>query len=264
MFLKKLWRSIPLWLLLLALPVTASAQHGGRPTAASTQQEERVSYLFVSPNTREGLSAVEALRKLDSGEEAGLIVEARGLTRCLGLKAEIAKALGSWADGAEHMALIKTAADEATTRYLDARLGMSARQKSVLYFRVNAGGGAKMYVLKLRPGGPDLTAVARHLDRSGIRHRTIIPGRRGVLVYVVDLEDRLGPSVNVAARRLGGQYDVLVGTGAFIGDGEDRESARKVYRDVVSGYEAARPSAEGVCGGAQQSAVNRITPPAQR
>lgn len=248
MLLGKLWRSIPLWLLLLALPVTASA----RQVEQSAQQEQRVSYLFVSPNTREGLSPGEALRKLDSGEEVKLITEARGLTRCLGLKAEITKALGSWADGAEHMALIKTEADEATTRYVNARLGMGARQKSVLYFRVHAGGGSKMYVLKVNR---DLSAVARQLDRSGIRYRTIVPGRRRVLVYVVDLDDKLRERVNVAARRLGGRYGVMVGTGALIGDGEDRESARQVYRNVVSGYEASRPQAAGVCEDAQQTRV---------
>lgn len=247
MLLRKLWHSIPLWLLLLALPVTVSAQRAGQPAAASAQLENRVSYLFVSPNTREGLSADDALRRLDSGEEAELIAEARGLTRCLGMKAEIAKALGSWTDGAEHMALIKTAADEATARYVNARLGMAARQKSVLYFRVHSGGGSKMYVLKVKPGR-DLTEVIELLDGSGIRYRTIIPGPRRVLVYVVDLDGELGESVYAAARRLGGRYGVLIGTGAFIGDGEDRESAREVYRDVVSRYEASRPRAEGVCG----------------
>lgn len=251
MFLRKLWRSIPLWLLLLALPITASAQ-------SAEPQESRVNYLFVSPNTREGLSPGTALRKLESGEETELIAGARGLTRCLGLQAEITKALGSWADGAEHMALIKTAADEPTARYVNARLGMGARQKSVLYFRVHADGGSKMYVLEMKPGS-DLTTVGRHLDRSGIQYRTIIPGRRRVLVYVVDLEDKLGESVNVAARRLGGRYGVMVGTGAFIGDGEDRESAQKVYRDVVSGYEAARPRAQGVCGGEQQTGRGSLT-----
>ena len=254
MFLKRLWHSIPLWLLLLALPGTASAQRAGGPADAPAGQEKQVNYLFVSPNTREGLSPGEALRKLNSGEEAELIAAARSLTRCLGLKAVVAKALGSWSDGAEHMALIKTAADEATARYVDARLGMGSRQKSVLHFRVHAGGGSKMYVLKVKPGGLGLTAIARLLDRSGIRYRTIIPGRRRVLVYVVDLDGELGGSVNVAARRLGGRYGVLAGTGAFIGDGEDRESAQESYRDVVSRYEATRPQAEGLCGGARQSA----------
>ena len=256
MVLRRLWLSIPLWLLLLAAPVTASAQHAGRRPAVSARQENVASYLFVSPNTREGLSPGEALRRLASGEEAGLIAGARGLTRCLGLKAVIAKALGSWSDGAEHMAVIKTASDEATARYVNARLGMRARQKSVLYFRVHAGGRSKMYVLRAKPGG--LPAVARLLDRSGLRYRTIIPGRRRALVYVVDLDDELGASVKAAARRLGGRYGVLVGTGAFIGDGEDRERAQEVYQGIVRGYEASRPQAVGACVSDRQSAGAHI------
>jgi len=64
---------------------------------------------------------------------------------------------------------------------------------------------------------------------------------------VVDLDDELGASVKAAARRLGGRYGVLVGTGAFVGDGEDRERAQEVYQGIVSGYEASRPRAVGVC-----------------
>ena len=59
------------------------------------------------------------------------------------------------------------ASDEATARYVDARLGMRARQKSVLYFRVHAGGRSKMYVLRAKPGGHGLPAVARLLRSDG-------------------------------------------------------------------------------------------------
>lgn len=247
MFVRKLRHTLTVFTILLASSGAASAQRAGRPPATPARAESSVSYLFVSPNTREGLSQAEALERLDSGEEAGLITGARGLTRCLGLKAEIAKALGSWADGAEHAALIKTVADEATARYVNARLGMRARQKSVLYFRVRAGGRARMYVLATKPGARDLTAVAGILDGSGIRHRTLIPRPGRVVIYVVDLKDELRAEVTAAARRLGGRYKALSGEGAFIGDGEDRGRAQEAYRAVVSRYESRSPRAKDAC-----------------
>lgn len=248
---RKLRLTLSLFILLLLATAGEVVAQRAEPRAA---RAGAVSYLFVSPNTREGLSRAEALAKLNSAEEVGLIVGARGLTQCLGLEAVITKALGSWADGAEHMALIKTTADEATVRYLDARLGLSARQKSVLYFRVHGGGAAKMYALTLRPGRRHLTAVARALDISGVAHRTLIPGRRRTTVLVIDLNDQLGARVAAAARLLGGSYRVMSGTGAFIGDGESRERARQVYREVVEGYESAGGRDADTCGSERRGA----------
>lgn len=247
MFVRKLRYTLTVFTLLLASAGTSPAQRPGRPSSAPARPESSISYLFVSPNTRGDLSRAEALEGLDSGEEAELITGARGLTRCLGLKAEIAKALGSWADGAEHIALIKTVADEATARYVNARLGMRTRQKSVLYFRVRAGGRARMYVLASKPGARGLTATAEILYGVGIRYHTLIPGPGRVVIYVVDLNDELRANVTAAVRLLGGRYQALSGEGAFIGDGEDRGRAQEVYQDVISRYESTSPRARDAC-----------------
>lgn len=105
-----------------------------------------------------------------------------------------------------------------------------------------------MYILTPRAGRRNLTAIAGALDRSGITHRTLIPGPRRTIVLVVDLNDELGARVSAAARLLGGRYRALSGTGAFIGDGESRERARELYRAVVGGYESSSRRVGGACG----------------
>ena len=68
--------------------------------AAYAQESKAVSYTFVSPNTREGLTLGEAVKGLHSREEFLLINHIRTLSRCLRLKPlAVRKTIGSRADG---------------------------------------------------------------------------------------------------------------------------------------------------------------------
>ena len=217
--------------------------------AAYAQESKAVSYTFVSPNTREGLTLGEAVKGLHSREEFLLINHIRTLSRCLRLKPlAVRKTIGSWADGAEHAALFRAYADEPTLRYADARLGRRARQKAVLYFRRHESGADRMYVLRLRRGRRSLASVSKTLDASGVAFRTLAPAARGrLLVYVVDLDDALRDKVARAARRLRAALSAVNGAGEFIGDDTDRDKAQQVFASEIKKYEDDNPDAARRC-----------------
>ncbi len=240
-------RILVLLAFLLATAGSLSAQQAG-PTGRNDTGPKAQSYAFVSPNTRENLSLQEALRLLGSKEEASLIRAERKLNSCLGLKTTVLRSIGSWSDGAEHSTVFKTRADEQTLRYADARLGKSARQKSVLYFQANASGAGAMYMLYPKRGGRNLARLSRILDQSGVAFRTLVPRRhRSPLVYVVDLKNELGQQVAAAARRLRARLMALKVTGAFLGDDSDREKAQKVFAEEIERYESAHGQEGRVC-----------------
>jgi DNA/RNA endonuclease YhcR with UshA esterase domain len=247
---RKPHRALALLALLLACAGVGAAQQSQRTRASDAAQPTARSYLFVSPNTQENLTLPEALRKLDSTEEMALILDGRTLSCRLNLQARIVKTIGSWTDGAEHSTMLLVHADEETARYAEAWLGRRARQKSVLYFQQRARAPARMYVLSLqRRSSRALASVAQALDRSGVTDRTLVPGARRTLIYVVDFKNELQRRVFAAARRLGARYRVLAGTGDFIG-AERRDEAQTVFAEIVSKYAQAHPPVENNCGAA--------------
>ena len=236
-------------LLLIALLLATAGSVQTQEPAGGNAEQKAVSYAFVSPNRREGLTLDESLRLLNSPEELMLISAARKLSSCLGLKATITKSIGSWSDGAEHSMLFKVYTDQSTLRYADARLGKRERQKSVLYFRRSVAGTGVMYMLfpRLRRSS-NLASLSGTLERSGVAYRTLIPRpRRPAIVYVIDLKNKLRQQIVLAARRLRARLVAIKGTGEFIGDDSDRNKAQKVFAEVVAKYEAAHPQIGRVC-----------------
>jgi hypothetical protein len=238
-----------LLLLCLWLAAVANVASAQQADSAAEGKRKAVSYAFVSPNTREGLTLEEAVRLLDSREELLLINSIRSLTRCLRLEPlSVSRTIGSWTDGAEHAALFRAHADEPTIRYADARLGKLAWQKAVLYFRQDGRGADRMYVLRLRRGPRSLAAVSKALDASGVAFRTLAPTTRGrLLIYVVDLDDALRGQVVRAARRLRAAMSTVRGAGEFIGDDADRDHAQQVFTEEIKKYEDENPDAARKC-----------------
>jgi hypothetical protein len=235
--------------LLLATIGSAYSQQPVAQTSAEVEaQQKALSFSFVSPNTRENLTLAQALRLLNSREERNLINNIRRLSGCLQLKPFVRKTIGSSTDGAEHSALFRVFTDQQTLRYMDARLGKSARQKSVLFFRQGDSGAAKMYVLRLRLGRRNLTSISRTLDRNGVAFRTLVPsdGRR-LLIYVVDLNNELPEKIVSAARNLGALTTTIKGTAEFIGDDADRDKAQQVFAGVIKQFEDENPGVARRC-----------------
>ena len=234
----KRYETLLLLILLLGLDLTAAGQQGvsSKPTARA------ISYGFVSPNTREDLKLEEAIRNLDSDDEGRLVDHARTVACRVRVIAEVRRAVGNWADGAENSTVFRGFADESTIRYATATLGSSWRQKAVLYFQRRRQGKARLYLITIRAGQRDLKSViprlARTLDQAGIAFRTFVPTNGRVLIYVVDLGNELRSRLRTAAQLLHARPSVYVGSGAFIGDDNDRERAQQVFAAEIKSYEA--------------------------
>jgi hypothetical protein len=237
---------IALWL--TAIASAYSQQPATLPDVAEEPGQKAVSYTFVSPNTRENLTLGEAVKLLNSREEHVLLNNIRRLSRCLRLKPSVMKAIGSSTDGAEHSALFRVFTDQPTLRYADARLGKFAGQKTVLFFRQDDSGAARMYVLRIRLGRRNLHSISRTLDRNGVPFRTLVPGNgQRMFIYVVDLNNELPNEVVRAARNLGAVLTTIKGTGEFIGDDTDRDKARQVFTGVIKQFEDEHPRVARRC-----------------
>jgi hypothetical protein len=214
-------------------------------SAASAQTRSADNYGFVSPNTRNDLTIDQAIKNLYSDEESSLIKRISDLGCRMRSRPRTARALGSWSDGAEHSVVVQVKAGEPQIRYLLSRLGQGAKQKSVLYFHVQTTGHDRLYILRPRRLSK-LTVIAKVLDREGIAFRTIVPTRRGAIVYIVDLDNQqLRTKVFAAARRLRSGVNQRVGNGEFIGDSDDAQKASKVFDDEIRSYESSHtPIAE--------------------
>lgn len=204
-------------------------------------------YIFVSPNTRTGLSLDEAIRKLNSREETSLILGARGLADCLDLNAEIVKTIGSWSDGNENSSLIKTYAEENSARYVSARLGHRFKQKSVLYFQRMTIGKATMFVISVQNTNRKLSRLANILDKNGIEYRTFVPQRFRTLIYIVDIENGLTKNVYTVVRKLKGKLSIIKGDGNFVGDDKDVDKAKNVFESVINTFENENPNVKQRC-----------------
>jgi predicted DNA-binding protein with PD1-like motif len=235
-------------LLVLLLLATSGQSFSQQPTTRAEEQEKAESYTFVSPNTRENLTLAEAIRLLKSREEQVFINHIQRLSRCLRLKSAVMKTIGSFTDGAEHSALFRVFTDKPTLRYADARLGKLGRQKTVLYFRQDDSGAARMYVLRIWTGKRMLDSIAKTLDRNGVPFRTLVPEARGRMsIYVVDLENELSNKIVSAARNLGALMTTIKGMGEFIGDDTGRDEAQEVYAGIIKQYEDEHPQQARRC-----------------
>jgi len=218
-------------------------------TAAQTTRPDTpsLSYGFVSPNTTEGLKLHEAAKALNSKAEARLIQSAANLGCRTHVQIRMAKALGSWSDGAENSLLLQMTVNESTLRFVVASLGLDTQQKAVLYFQQRRPGTATLYILRLAGQRKTLSSLARVLDRSGIEYRTIVPLRTRTLIYVVDLKRELGAKVGRAARALRARLQVRIGSAEFIGDDTDRQRGKVAFEREIDSYEKNHPELPRVC-----------------
>ena len=201
-----------------------------------------LTYGFVSPNKREGLKLDDALRGLESSEEVDLIQQARKFGCVAQSKIEASKAVGSWSDGAEHSVLLRSTTDAATMRYITSVLGRNAQQKAALYFHSNSSGSADIYILRSQTRSRSIRSLSGLLDQAGIEFRTLVPGRRSVLVYVVDLRREMRTKIVAAARKIKARVMSRRGSAEFIGDDSSREKARTIFDEEIRNYESQHSS----------------------
>ena len=211
-------------------------------SAASAQQTNN--YAFVSPNTRENLKIKDAIKGMNSAEEAQLQMKVTNLSCVVRSKIRSYKALGAWSDGAEHSILLRVQSDQATLRYLMSRLGRDAQQKYVIYFYPQRGGPDDFYTLQVRRR--DLVALSNALEKAGIPFRTLVPGGRTTAVYIIDLNLELRDKIFVAARKLGARLTYQTGDADLFGD-DIREKAKVKFEQEIKQYEVKNPNLPPRC-----------------
>src|SRR5258705_6417273 len=187
------------WMLAFWLVIASAAVARPQNAPSSYDSIKSLNYGFVSPNTRDDLKLEEAISGMYSSSELSFIRRARDLGCVVRSRIRVFPSLGSWSDGAEYSVLIRVRTDEPTVRYLMLRIGRDARQKSVLYFHPQPAGEAKLHTLRFSKRFP-FVASARILDRAGIAFRTLVPVKRGTIVYVVDLKRELDSDVQAASK----------------------------------------------------------------
>jgi hypothetical protein len=227
-------------LLLISCSLSASGQQ-----RVENAPSKSLTYAFVSPNTREGLTLDDAIRGLSSAEEETLLRKAHGLGCVAQTKIHTLKAVGSWSDGAEHSVLLRLQSDVPTVRYIVSVLGRDAQQKAALYFRSDSAGTAQLFTLRShrRP----IQRLSVLLDQLDIEFRTLVPTKTSTLVYVVDLKRELQSKILAAARKLRARVNSKRGTAEFVGDDSSREKAAVVFAGEIKQYESANPALVKKC-----------------
>ena len=221
-------------LILLALLTLSSAAAG----------QQTNNYAFVSPNTRENLKIADAIKGMNSAEEAQLQMKAVNLSCVVRSRIRTAKALGAWSDGAEHSILLRVQSDQATLRYLMSRLGRDAQQKYVIYFYPKRGGPDDFYTLQVRRR--NLAALSNDLEKAGIPFRTLVPVGKTTAVYIIDLDRELRDKIFAAAKKLGARLTYQTGDADLFGD-DIREKAKVKFEQEIKDYETKNPNLPPTC-----------------
>jgi hypothetical protein len=216
-------------------------------SAVSAQQDQTaIGYGFVSPNTSENLKVHQAIKGMNSREETALRLKAINLSCVVRSRVRAFRALGSWTDGAEHSVMLRVKSDEATLRYLLARMGRDTQQKYVIYFHPHAGGEADLYTLRPRAGARNLLALTNALERAGIPFRTLVPSKEGTIVYIIDLDRDMREKILNAARTLRARVTSQPGKAQLFGQ-DSREQAKAVFEADIKNYETRNPNLPPTC-----------------
>jgi hypothetical protein len=204
------------------------------------------SYLFVSPNTKTGLTLDRAIGLLPSVDEQQLIGQERQLALCLDLRARIQPAIGNWREGSEPSSVIRERTSDAVLRYEGARMGSRWRQESVLLFRALGTGPHRMYVLRPR-SKLGFRRMSAAMERSGIAFRTLVRGRSGrSVIYVVEMSHDLLPLARQAAREMRARLAVFSGEGEFFGH-DNRDRSQEIFHAEIDEFERANPGVRDRC-----------------
>ena len=215
--------------------------------AVSAQQNQTaIGYGFVSPNTSENLKFHQAIKGMNSREETALRLKAINLSCVVRSRVRAFRALGSWSDGAEHSVMLRVKSDEATLRYLLARIGRDTQQKYVIYFLPQAEGPADLYTLRPRAGARNLLALTNALERAGIPFRTLVPSKEGTIVYIIDLDRDMREKILNAARTLRARVTSQPGKAQLFGQ-DSREQAKAVFEEDIKNYETRNPNLPPTC-----------------
>lgn len=196
---------------------------------------QRPAFLFLSPNTDDGLSLDESVRRLGSPVQVRCRKLATDILGDLGVRGVVVHdAIGDWSEGVENSLLVvlPRGSDSHTLRAAAAGFGLLAEQKAVLAFHTHPRGDDVLVILDV-PGS--LTSVRDVLDRHGIRERTILVGPRSCRVVILDEGGRQRGALRRMTEALNGVVSWQNGESESLA-GATRAEARERYREVLRSW----------------------------
>lgn len=220
-------------------PVQAPMQPGQLPPI----DEHRENLLAFSPNV-DDLSFEDALARTRSGNQKAFKKIISHIGEQIGVKPQTHDAVGDWSDGAENSLLqyFKEPLSPDTLDYIGAWYGLLANQKSVLRFTPQHGGLDSVYEIEIP--NSDLGQIRKSLDKAGIAFRTLIPSKKGTKIVLYDEKRENRDAVAAWAGAHNATVRESIGQGRYIG-GSTRTAARREYRKIITGYEAAAAASGG-------------------
>lgn len=206
---------------------TIQAQAPGKPAPDAPG-----SFIFASPST-EDLKLPEAVARLTSKPLYDYAAQARKIAP----EAKVQRALGDWADGAEHTTAITYDKPQPTDLLLKqaAELGLLGKQKNVLVGKLDDAGNSALHVVEF-PKGTKLEDARQALIDVGIPHRTLVPTKTGIRAYVFDQDLSLADNIlKLADHELEPTTVTKRATGDFLGDKKwaSRDAAAAEYRRLL-------------------------------
>jgi hypothetical protein len=212
-------------------PRAKGGSHGGQFVAKGSAEG------FVSPN--EGnLDFSTALKALQGKQVAAFRKLSPEIDRLAGIEdSETEPVLGAWKTGAEHSTL--THMHHTTPERAELALalkGLLTNQLQVLRF---VPGKGNEYIASFEAkGSPE--EIHEDLLRHKVAFHTLQLKQDGATVHVYGSDQETLESVSDAAKEHDAGVKVLPGKGKFIGtekedgtDAEQREDARRIYRDII-------------------------------
>jgi hypothetical protein len=229
---------------LVALAVLLAGAFAGLPSLGGRAAVPAPAALFLSPNTDDGLSLEESLRRWTTVEHLySRFLAVRILRELAAGPGKVHDAVGEWEGGVENslLVLLPQAPDPVTLRCAAAWFGLAADQKAVLAFRPDAGGADVLATLTLPA---PLAEVRRLLDAHEVRDRTILVEADGCRVFVLDGGGQRVRALAALARGANGRLSLQRGQGEAIA-GATRDEARARYREVLRGSRHAPVASAG-------------------
>lgn len=134
--------------------------------AASQKAQQPYGSVYVSPSVREGSTFNHALSEFLSEGHKRLLQDGERMG------GSSIPALGTWADGAEEIALLDTPPE--LTRRIGAVLGMKYKQKVIAMFHPDEQGTGEQHILEFHKPIP-LENLYKKLLHLGIEYSTFLP-----------------------------------------------------------------------------------------
>lgn len=212
-----------------AITLALSAAFAGAIPAAGANR----TFLFASPATREPISDEDSRIRLTSFEQINATAVADRAACTLTQSVEIANTLGIYDKSSENSFIVESDLDRNNSEDLADLMGLYLRQKFILLFFEEAGGGDKTWIIKSPQSWTKVTAALRKWKLTPV---TVHPEKDRSEIWFVDMGDKRAADLKLFTSDVSGQASIVAGVAELTGD-PDRGTAVKLWRQQILSVE---------------------------